>query len=71
MVLDKPVVIPLDMVFSIQVEGRYGTYVPAGQYGLNEVYGMIGSFWKNTLKGGGNPPEFDKEKHVGNVAPRM
>lgn len=43
--LDKPFVVPTDMVRNVQVEGSRAKY----EYTVDQVYGLIGSCWKDNL----------------------
>lgn len=56
--LDKPFVVPVDMVKNIQIEG-------AGKensgYTVNEVYGLIGSCWKDCVSYTDDAPELYQE----------
>lgn len=55
--LDKPFVIPADMVRGFQIEGAKKPY----EYTVNEVYGLVGSCWKDTLTYTDKAPELVQE----------
>lgn len=54
--MDKPFVVPVSMVRDIQIEGAKNY-----NYSVDQVYGLIGSCWKDTLSYTNIEPELRKE----------
>lgn len=55
--LDKPFVVPANMVRNFQIENSQRPY----EYTVNEVYGLNGSCWKDSLSYTDKAPEFVQE----------
>lgn len=70
MILDKPVIIPVNMICSIQPE----QFVPVLYDGMHTVHNVCRnniSFWESTLVAGGAPPYFDREKFLDHASMNM
>ena len=55
--LEKPFVVPASMVFDFQMEGETLKF----QNSVDQVYGLVGSVWKNTLSYTMEPPQLVQE----------
>lgn len=57
--LEKPFVVPIDIVRGVQIEGVKQHY----SYSVDNVYGLIGSCWKDCLSYTNNAPDLVKEDY--------
>ena len=46
--LDKPLVVPADMIRNVQIEGQPSNSING--YTVNDVYGLVGEAWKGTIE---------------------